>query len=51
MNPTFALMTWNIGYFDYESDSRAQNKDLEAIAAVISETGAQVDCTPGNRAT
>ena len=40
--PNFALMTWNIGYFDYESDSRAQNKDLEAIAAVISETGAQV---------
>ena len=39
---TFALMSWNIGYFDYESDSRAQNKDLEAIAAVITETGAQV---------
>ena len=38
----FALMSWNIGYFDYESDSRAQNKDLEAIAAVIGETGAQV---------
>ena len=38
----FALMTWNIGYFDYESDSRAQNKDLEAVAAVIGETGAQV---------
>src|SRR4030095_16588794 len=35
-------MSWNIGYFDYESDSRAQNKDLEAIAAVIGETGAQV---------
>jgi endonuclease/exonuclease/phosphatase family metal-dependent hydrolase len=40
--PNFALLTWNIGYFDYESDSRAQNKDLEAIAAVIGETGAQV---------
>jgi len=39
---TFALMSWNIGYFDYESDSRAQNKDLEAVAAVIGETGAQV---------
>jgi hypothetical protein len=39
---TFALMTWNIGYFDYESDSRAQDKDLEAIASVIGETGAQV---------
>jgi endonuclease/exonuclease/phosphatase family metal-dependent hydrolase len=38
----FALMSWNIGYFDYESDSRAQNKDLEAIAAVIGETGPQV---------
>jgi endonuclease/exonuclease/phosphatase family metal-dependent hydrolase len=38
----FALMSWNIGYFDYESDSRAQNKDLEAVAAVIRETGAQV---------
>src|SRR4030095_16991420 len=35
-------MSWNIGYFDYESDSRAQNKDLEDIAAVIGETGAQV---------
>jgi len=39
---TFALMSWNIGYFDYEFDSRAQNKDLEAIAAVIGEAGAQV---------
>jgi endonuclease/exonuclease/phosphatase family metal-dependent hydrolase len=39
---TFALMSWNIGYFDYESDSRAQNKDLEAIAAVIGETDAQL---------
>ena len=35
-------MSWNIGYFDYESDSRAQSKDLEAVAAVIGETGAQV---------
>src|SRR4030095_10098839 len=35
-------MSWNSGYFDYESDSRAQNKDLEAVAAVIGETGAQV---------
>jgi endonuclease/exonuclease/phosphatase family metal-dependent hydrolase len=35
-------MSWNIGYFDYESDSRAQNKDLEAIATVIAEAGAQV---------
>lgn len=39
---TLALMSWNIGYFDYESDSRAQNKDLEAIAAVIGETDVQV---------
>src|SRR5689334_20907635 len=39
---TLSLMTWNIGYFDYEADSRAQNKDLEAIAAVIREAGAQV---------
>ncbi|MGH9429751.1 MAG: endonuclease/exonuclease/phosphatase family protein [Terriglobia bacterium] len=39
---SFALMSWNIGYFDYESDSRAQNKDLVAIAAAIGETGAQV---------
>lgn len=38
----FTLMSWNIGYFDYESDSRAQNKDLDAIAAVIAETSAQV---------
>ncbi|MSO22064.1 MAG: endonuclease/exonuclease/phosphatase family protein [Acidobacteria bacterium] len=40
--PTFALMSWNIGLFDYESDSQAQDKDLEAIAAVIGETDAQV---------
>jgi endonuclease/exonuclease/phosphatase family metal-dependent hydrolase len=39
---TFALMSWNVGYFDYEADSRAQDKDLEAIASVIAETGAQV---------
>lgn len=39
---TFELMSWNIGYFDYESDSRAQDKDLEAIASVIGEAGAQV---------
>jgi endonuclease/exonuclease/phosphatase family metal-dependent hydrolase len=38
----FVLMSWNIGYFDYESDSRAQDKDLEAIAAVIGDTDAQV---------
>jgi endonuclease/exonuclease/phosphatase family metal-dependent hydrolase len=40
--PNLSLMTWNVGYFDYESDSRAQNKDLEAIATVIGETGAQI---------
>jgi len=37
---TFTLMSWNIGYFDLEADSRAQNDDLETIAAVIGETNA-----------
>jgi len=38
----FGLMSWNIGYFDYESDSRAHDKDLDAIAAAIAETNAEV---------
>jgi endonuclease/exonuclease/phosphatase family metal-dependent hydrolase len=38
--PAFSLLSWNIGYFDYERDSRAQDHDLEHIASVILETQA-----------
>lgn len=40
--PTFTLLSWNIGYADHEADSRAQNKDLGHIAAIISGAGAQL---------
>jgi endonuclease/exonuclease/phosphatase family metal-dependent hydrolase len=33
--PRLRLMTWNIGYADLESDSRAQTKDMEAVAEAI----------------
>lgn len=33
--PRLRLMTWNIGYADLENDSRAQTKDMEAIAETI----------------
>ncbi|MGH9823689.1 MAG: endonuclease/exonuclease/phosphatase family protein [Blastocatellia bacterium] len=33
--PHLKLMTWNIGYADPESDSRAHIQDMRAIAAVI----------------
>jgi endonuclease/exonuclease/phosphatase family metal-dependent hydrolase len=32
---TMRLMTWNIGYGDLESDTRARNEDLAAVAQVI----------------
>jgi endonuclease/exonuclease/phosphatase family metal-dependent hydrolase len=32
---TLRLMTWNIGYGDLESDTRAHNEDLPAVAQVI----------------
>jgi endonuclease/exonuclease/phosphatase family metal-dependent hydrolase len=32
---TLRLMTWNIGYGDLESDTRARNEDLAAVAQVI----------------
>jgi endonuclease/exonuclease/phosphatase family metal-dependent hydrolase len=41
-DPVFSLLTWNIGYFDYEADSRAQSRDLEHVASVISEAEADV---------
>jgi endonuclease/exonuclease/phosphatase family metal-dependent hydrolase len=37
-----SLISWNIGYFDYEADSRAQDHDLEHIASVIREANADV---------
>jgi endonuclease/exonuclease/phosphatase family metal-dependent hydrolase len=37
-----SLLSWNIGYFDFEADSRAQDHDLEHIASVISEAGPDV---------
>jgi endonuclease/exonuclease/phosphatase family metal-dependent hydrolase len=33
--PRLRLMTWNIGYADLEDDSRAQDKDLQAVADTI----------------
>jgi endonuclease/exonuclease/phosphatase family metal-dependent hydrolase len=33
--PRLRLMTWNIGYADLEHDSRAQTKDMEAVADAI----------------
>lgn len=39
---SFSLLSWNVGYFDYEADSRAQNSDLEHIASVINEANADV---------
>ncbi|PYV42973.1 MAG: hypothetical protein DMG06_12305 [Acidobacteria bacterium] len=41
-SPGFSLLTWNVGYFDDELDSRAHSEDLSHIASVIS--GAGVDC-------
>lgn len=38
----FSLLSWNVGYFDFEEDSRAQDADLRHIADVINE--ADVDC-------
>jgi endonuclease/exonuclease/phosphatase family metal-dependent hydrolase len=38
----FSLFSWNVGYFDFEADSRARSEDLGHIARVIGETGA--DC-------
>ncbi|MEW5974755.1 MAG: endonuclease/exonuclease/phosphatase family protein [Acidobacteriota bacterium] len=35
----FTLLSWNVGYFDYETDSRAHDEDLEHIASVIGEAG------------
>ena len=32
---TLRLMTWNVGYADLEPDSRAQTKDLPAVAETI----------------
>lgn len=32
---TLRLMTWNVGYGDLEADSRAQSKDLPAVAEAI----------------
>ena len=32
---TLRLMTWNVGYADLEPDSRAQTKDLPAVAEAI----------------
>ncbi|MBM3803787.1 MAG: hypothetical protein FJW26_15910 [Acidimicrobiia bacterium] len=40
--PTFGLLSWNLGYFDYEADSRAQDRDLKAIAAAIAEADARL---------
>ena len=37
-----SLLSWNIGYFDYERDSRAQDRDLRHIAGVIVDSGAEV---------
>jgi endonuclease/exonuclease/phosphatase family metal-dependent hydrolase len=34
---TLRLMTWNVGYGDLEPDSRAQTKDLPAVAEAILE--------------
>lgn len=33
--PRLRLITWNIGYAELEADSRAQTKDLQAIAGTI----------------
>ncbi|MEW6732841.1 MAG: endonuclease/exonuclease/phosphatase family protein [Acidobacteriota bacterium] len=33
--PRLRLMTWNIGYADLENDSRAKDKDLDAVVATI----------------
>ena len=33
--PRLRLLTWNIGYDSFESDSRAHDQDLEAVAATI----------------
>ena len=33
--PRLRLMTWNIGYAELESDSRAHTKDLQAVAETI----------------
>lgn len=33
--PRLRLMTWNIGYASFERDSRAQTKDLKAVAETI----------------
>ena len=33
--PRLRLMTWNIGYAELEEDTRAQTKDLRAVAAII----------------
>jgi len=35
--PRLRLMTWNIGYAELESDTRAQTKDLRAVAETILE--------------
>ncbi len=35
--PQFSLFSWNIGYFDYQGDTRAQDRDLEHVASVIAE--------------
>lgn len=40
--PRFFLLTWNIGYFDYEGDTRGQDGDLEHVAAVVAEVGADL---------
>jgi endonuclease/exonuclease/phosphatase family metal-dependent hydrolase len=38
----FTLLTWNIGYFDYEADTRAQDQDLKHIAAVIADAAPDI---------
>ncbi|MBC7910729.1 MAG: endonuclease/exonuclease/phosphatase family protein [Pyrinomonadaceae bacterium] len=33
--PRLRLMTWNVGYADLEDDTRAQTRDLRAVAEII----------------
>jgi endonuclease/exonuclease/phosphatase family metal-dependent hydrolase len=40
--PALSLLSWNIGYSDYERDSRAKTRDLEHVASVILETHADL---------